>query len=197
LRYDPTYNYIPADFSQFLIATGNMNKNSTEAELNKQRSSDNDITLGVAVRKMPWLTPLAVFLWYGLYGWGLAALNSPAIDWIGAYGVAAALAAAIHTALLLAVPLALIASWVVASPLFLDSLIVTGNDRLQKLANLFVDGIALFAFSLVLAALWFAVIFWFKRQMERTALSKRQSFGILTGISYLGLGLGWLIDQII
>jgi hypothetical protein len=174
-----------------------MNKHSTETNLNKQRSSGDDITLGVAVRKKPWLTPLAIVLWYGLYGWGLAAINSPFSYWLGATGVAAAMAAAIHTALLLAVPLTMIASWVVAAPLFLDTVIFKGSDRLQQIANVFADGIAFFALSFVLGAFWFAVIFWFKRQMERTSLTPRQSFGMLTILSCLGLGLGWLLDQII
>ncbi|AFY71374.1 hypothetical protein Pse7367_3126 [Thalassoporum mexicanum PCC 7367] len=174
-----------------------MNNDPAKANLNKKQTKSDDITLGVAVRKLPWLTPLAVFLWYALYGWGLAAINSPPVYWFGATGVAATLSIAMHTAFLLAVPITLITAWVIASPLLIDVLIVKGGDRLQQVANILTGGIALFALSFVLAAFWFAVLFWFKRQMERTDLSRTRSFGILTSISCLGLGFGWLIEQII
>jgi hypothetical protein len=149
-----------------------------------------------AIKKLPWLTSIAVLLWYTLYGWALSVLSSPLLSWGIASAIAAFLAAAINIALLLAVPATLAITWLVGLPLALNTALVKGNEQVETFTRtLGTNGITFAALTFILASFWFSPLFWAKWQMTKNGFRRNQIFWTITLSSWLGLGLGWLIGR--
>ncbi len=149
-----------------------------------------------AIKKLPWLTSIAVLLWYTLYGWELSAVTSPLLSWGIAIAIAAFLAAAVNIALLLAVPATLVITWLVGLPLALDTALVKGNEQVETFARtLGSNGLAFAALTFILAAFWFSPLFWAKWQMTKNGFRRNQIFWTIALSSWLGLGLGWIIGR--
>ncbi|WP_019498060.1 hypothetical protein [Pseudanabaena sp. PCC 6802] len=154
-----------------------------------------------SIEKLPWLTALAVVLWYTLYGWELSVVVSPLSSWLIAAAIAAFLAAAINIALLLAIPGILAATWLVGLPLALNTALIKGtawsrdDDRVIALVNTLGSGITFIVMTFILSAFWFSPLFWAKWQMTKKGFHRIQIFWTITFSSWVGLGLGWLIGR--
>ncbi|NKB17017.1 MAG: hypothetical protein HC770_00975 [Pseudanabaena sp. CRU_2_10] len=148
-----------------------------------------------AIKKLPWLTSIAVLLWYTIYGWALSMLSSPLLSWGIASAIAAFLAAAINIAWLLAVPATLAVTWLVGLPLALNTAVVKGNEQVENIANVLGSGIGFLGSTFLLAAFWFSPLFWAKWQMTKNGFHRNQIFWAITFSSWLGLGLGWVIGR--
>jgi hypothetical protein len=147
------------------------------------------------IKKLPWLTSIAVLLWYTLYGWGLSAVSSPLMSWGIASAIAAFLAAAINIAWLLAVPATLAITWLVGLPLALNTAVVKGNEQVENIANVLGSGIGFLGSTFLLAAFWFSPLFWAKWEMTKRGFRRNHIFWTITISSWLGLGLGWIIGR--
>lgn len=148
------------------------------------------------IKKLPWLTSIAVLLWYTLYGWGLSVESPPLLSWGIAGAIAAFLAAAINIAWLLAIPATFAVTWLVGLPLAQSTALLKGNEQVETFARtLSSNGIAFAALSFILAAFWFSPLFWAKWQMTKNGFHRNQIFWTITISSWLGLGLGWLIGR--
>jgi len=146
--------------------------------------------------KIPWLTPAILMFCYCLYGWGLSVIMSPFLYWAIALGISAFLVMAINYSLILAVPITIGATVFIISPLALDAAIIRGNEYVQAIANTISKRGGLFVASIVvMAILWFSPLFWSNREMARNGFTKMQIFWFLTIVSWLGLGLGWLLGR--
>jgi hypothetical protein len=154
-----------------------------------------------SIAKLPWLTALAVLLWYALYGWELSVVNSPLFSWLTAAAIAAMLAAAINIALLIAIPGTLAATWLVGLPLALNTILIKGtawsrdDDQVLALVNTLGSGITFVVMTFILAACWFSPLFWAKWRMTKKGFHRLQIFWTITLSSWVGLGLGWLIGR--
>lgn len=152
--------------------------------------------------KFPWLLLICVACCYVLYGLGLWATYQPLFYWLIALTVATLLAGAIATSQLLSIPLFLMATWLIALRLLIDSLIVRSSGELEKFINLYLAGgwlnMAISAGMIVLLALfWFSPLFFAQRRMRRNGFERNKIFWGLAIASWLGLGLGKVITLVL
>jgi hypothetical protein len=94
----------------------------------------------------------------------------------------------------------LLATWLIAVRLLVNSSIARGSEEFGQLVNRYMNngwqGVALWAvLTLLLALFWFSPLFFAERRMKRNRFPKGQIFWSLAIASWLGLGLGWLISR--
>jgi len=150
--------------------------------------------------KFPWLLLLSVIGWYLLYSLGLWAAHQLPLDWLIAVTTATLLAAAIATSQLLSIPLFLLATWLLAVRLLIDSLIARGSEDFGQLVHRSLNngwqGMAISAaLTLLLSLFWFSPLFFVERRMRRRHFLRGRIFLSLAIASWSGLGLGWLISR--
>jgi len=145
------------------------------------------------IKRFSRLTPVVIALCYCLYGWGLTIISAPFLYWAIALGIGAFLSMTVTYSFIVSLPTTLLASIFVVTPLALNVVIIRGNDFLVEFANRFSNIFLFGILATVIAMLWFSSLFWSHRVLNKTDLSTRQIIGILTGCSWLGLGLGRLL----
>ncbi len=145
--------------------------------------------------KLSWLNLVAVVFCYYLYGWGLRVNVAPPLYWIMALIIAAFLSLTITYSLLLSIPATLAASALIVTNLALDVSIIRGTEAFQAFANNFRDKFLFSILAFVISMLWFSPLFWSNQTMSTKGMGKNQIIAVLIGLSWLGLGLGWLMGQ--
>jgi hypothetical protein len=146
-----------------------------------------------ALNKLPWLTALIILLSYGLYGWGLTVISAPLLYWAIALGIAAFLSMAVSYSFVALIPTTLAASVFVLTPLALDVVVIRGTEAFQTFANNFRHVFLFGVLAFVIALLWFSPLFWTHRVLQKLDLGRKQIIGVLTGCSWIGLGVGRLL----
>lgn len=139
------------------------------------------------------LTPVLVILWYVLYGWMLTVVMAPLLYWAIALGITAFISMAITYSFLVSIPTILASSFTILTPLVLDTTIILGDEFWQDFANHFRHLFWLSVLALAIALIWFSPLFWVQRDLHGQQLSSRQIILIMTGCSWVGLGLGGLV----
>ena len=138
------------------------------------------------LKRISWtyLTPL--FLEYILAGWLLSACNAPWFIWFGT------LAVTLHLAMVGFDAVALAVAWIVG---------VVWAGVFSRIWPMIVPWAGVAVWAATLALIWILALTLVltlakvERLMKSVGLSKTQAFCVLVTVTWVGLGLGWILDS--
>lgn len=140
----------------------------------------------LSLKRIPWVHLAAVFIEYILAAWLLSDCNAPWVSWFGTQALT------LHLAWVGSDAVALAIAWIVC-------LVWAGAFSMAWPKSIPWAGISVWAIFLALVWIFALVLVLTLAKTEKTmkfiGVSNTRAFLILTGIAWLGLGLGWILNK--